>query len=124
MFLTLMYHLVDREIYSPMSISQEAFSSQMEALTSMSASFLTLNDVNRIFERSMIPYRGILISFDDGYKNTVDTALPILEKYQVSAVVSLCASYIYSDTCPSSTIHASQKFATVDDIKLWISSRR
>lgn len=124
MFLTLMYHLVDDEITSPMSIPVDSFKSQMIALQEMGVNFLNLKDVERILNGSQTIERGILITFDDGYTNTIEVALPILEEFNIPALMSICGSYINVETRPTHTIHASQNFATVDQIKLWLSSGR
>jgi peptidoglycan/xylan/chitin deacetylase (PgdA/CDA1 family) len=124
MFLTLMYHLVDDSIKSPMSISKDNFCEHMQVLKDLNVTLLRLQDVNNILEGEPAPKKPLLITFDDGYKNTVDTVLPILEKHQIPAVVSLCGSYVHSKVSIERTIHASQDFASVTDIKKWISSGR
>jgi peptidoglycan/xylan/chitin deacetylase (PgdA/CDA1 family) len=40
------------------------------------------------------PARAALITFDDGYKSVLTEALPILEKYEIPAVVFLCTQPI------------------------------
>jgi peptidoglycan/xylan/chitin deacetylase (PgdA/CDA1 family) len=124
MFLTLMYHLVDERIVDPMSVSEGAFRSQMAVLRDMHIRLLGLADVDHILDRAIVPARGVLVTLDDGYRNTVDTALPILDECDVPAVVSLCASYVRPETRPAKTVHISQDFAGVSDLKLWLASGR
>ena len=46
-----------------------------------------------------LPPRPVLITFDDGYRGVLDHALPVLERYNVPAVVFVCAGPVLSGTC-------------------------
>lgn len=122
-FLTLMYHLVDRDVSSEWSVPQESFVAQMHALCEMDVNFLNLRDVSRILDGRMTVNRGVLVTFDDGYRNTVGTVLPILEAYGIPATVSLCSSYLFPGR-PKETPHVSQDFAYANDIYTWLATGR
>jgi peptidoglycan/xylan/chitin deacetylase (PgdA/CDA1 family) len=44
--------------------------------------------------RTSLPPRPVLVTFDDGYRSVLTDALPVLERYQVPAVVFACAEPI------------------------------
>jgi peptidoglycan/xylan/chitin deacetylase (PgdA/CDA1 family) len=119
-FEILMYHYVDNNISDPMCVSEDNFCKQLKYLIEEGYTFLSLNDVKEIIFSNKQYKKGVLITFDDGYKNTFDTVLPILNKYNARATVSICGSYIKEETCVKPTIHLSQEYGNVDDINRWI----
>lgn len=119
-FKILMYHYVDNNINDPMCVSEDNFCKQLEYLVEEGYNFLSLNEVKEIVFNNKHYKKGVLITFDDGYKNTFDIVLPILNKYNAKATVSICGSYINEKTCVKPTIHLSQKYGNVDDINRWI----
>jgi peptidoglycan/xylan/chitin deacetylase (PgdA/CDA1 family) len=46
-----------------------------------------------------LPPRPVLVTFDDGYRGVLDHALPALERYEVPAVVFVCAGPVFSGSC-------------------------
>ena len=84
--LNVMYHGVvrkDSTWFSPRHVTADAFDSHLNYLTnnfrvvSMEEAF-ALRALGRPLDRHTIS-----ISFDDGYRNNLDVALPIIEKYKV-----------------------------------------
>ena len=61
-----------------------------------------------------------MITFDDGYCNTVDVVIPILQKKRIPAVMSVCGSYLFPETRINIEMHADKNFADVSKIKQWI----
>jgi len=47
-----------------------------------------------IEEGVLLPDRAVLVSFDDGYRNNFTVAVPILEKYQIPAIVFITTDMI------------------------------
>jgi peptidoglycan/xylan/chitin deacetylase (PgdA/CDA1 family) len=43
-----------------------------------------------------LPQRPVLVTFDDGYRNNLTRAAPVLQRYGIPAVVFVCTSYIGS----------------------------
>lgn len=41
-----------------------------------------------------LPERAVLVTFDDGYRNNLTNAAPLLSRYGVPALVNICTSYI------------------------------
>ncbi|APR75947.1 polysaccharide deacetylase family protein [Minicystis rosea] len=107
-----------------MSVPPRSFRDQLGVLEEMGITLLRLADVNRILDGAPAPARGVLVTFDDGYRNTVDTALPLLDERRVPAVVALCASYVRPETRPATTVHVSQDFADASEIEAWLATGR
>ncbi len=60
---------------------------------------VTLDDVARAVEGSgVLPRRPVLVTFDDGYRDNLTAALPVLERYGVPATVFLATDHIGTET--------------------------
>ena len=96
----LMYHYV-RDVSDPndtvgqgLSVSPMTFDRQMKYLADnnfTSTGFDTLLSNN-------VPSRPIVITFDDGYKDAVTNALPVLRKYRLKAVFYIITDRIGQDS--------------------------
>lgn len=95
----LMYHRVvdaleDSNPYN-LSISLERFEMQLRYLADKSfRSFSFKELVGMLNEGKKIPARSVVITFDDGYKDTYTHAFPMLQKYGLTATVFLVSGHI------------------------------
>ena len=125
MFTTLMYHLVDDEIVDPMSISVAQLTAQLSWLEATGVRCISLSEAVGLLARGE-PIREprALLTFDDGYRNTIHTVLPLLERFSAPALLAVCASYVLPALRPKATPHASQDFADEADLARWLQSGR
>ena len=92
----LMYHGVLPHVQGPSAygdlfITADAFARQMRYLK-RAYQVLALEEVmQRIVSQGECPDRAVVITFDDGYRNTVTTALPILQALRLPATVFIAA---------------------------------
>lgn len=119
-FKVLMYHYIDDNIEHPMCVSKSKFCEQLSFLIEEGYQFLSLDDVKKNIYNGKSLGKSVLITFDDGYKNTFSEVLPIIKKYKAKATVSICSSYINEKTLVKPTIHLCQEFGNVNDINSWI----
>jgi len=79
---------------SQCGISRQNFEGQMqflmEHMNPISLSFL----VKSLQNRSPIPPRSVVVTFDDGYADNYFNAYPVLRKYRIPATIFLVTSYI------------------------------
>ena len=76
------------------SVPEAAFEAQMRFL-SRYRQVLALSELLDILSRGESPAPGsVVITFDDGYKSTLDVAAPILKAYRFPAVVYLPTGYV------------------------------
>lgn len=127
MFRTIVYHLIGNpgtELnyqQKRMFVSSENFESHILALKSREYRFITLDEAEKQLAGISKPQNNdILITFDDGYLNTITVALPILLKHNVHAAMSVCGSYLYPETRININMHADKNFAEVNQLKVWI----
>jgi peptidoglycan/xylan/chitin deacetylase (PgdA/CDA1 family) len=55
---------------------------------------LPLDEAVDMAAEGVLPRRAVAITFDDGYRNNVDVALPILKKYRLPATIYLATSFL------------------------------
>lgn len=78
----LLYHSIsDRDHF--LSIPTKIFERQIRYLKENGFRFLKSSDLENI---KNLPPKSVLITFDDGYKDNFINAVPILEKYQATAI--------------------------------------
>jgi peptidoglycan/xylan/chitin deacetylase (PgdA/CDA1 family) len=124
MFLTLMYHLIDDGRSDRMIVSRQTFESQLTTLAELGATFLRLEDVHHILDGAPAPARAVLLSFDDGYANTMGVAFDILADFAAPAVVAVCGGFLSKAVVPDQSTHLSREFATRPQLERWIESGR
>ncbi len=83
----LMYHSIGSGDWE-LAISSDVFERQIRYLQRRGYVFLTLEQARDFVRGTFTGFRrGVLVTFDDGYKDFLTVALPILQKYRIPAVV-------------------------------------
>jgi peptidoglycan/xylan/chitin deacetylase (PgdA/CDA1 family) len=119
----LMYHLV-QDLPSPMAVPPERFTQQMELLATGPYTVVTEDDLHTMVGRGFpLPANAVLITFDDGYTNTVSTALPVLDRFGLPAVMAVCGGYLAADR-PLQVRHPVQELADLAQVQQWAASGR
>ncbi|WP_084244480.1 polysaccharide deacetylase family protein [Planomicrobium okeanokoites] len=99
----LMYHILLEERNDVISVDPLRFREQMSALKE--AGFTTITDyqlADHLRNKTKLPDKPILITFDDGYKSVYTEAFPVLEELGMKATVNVIASRIFETP---STLH-------------------
>ncbi len=98
--LILAYHGITTRKYSVPCGTQvplDAFEEQIRHLTGAYRVISLQEVLERIASRRELPERCAVITFDDGYRNNLTQALPVLQEHKVPATMFLTAGYIGSD---------------------------
>lgn len=106
--LNVMYHGVVNEdscYFSPRHIHKEQFEEHLKYLKKNFEIISTEEAFKKIASNEKLEKKYLTISFDDGYKNNLTTALPLLEKYSIPTtffISSICIDnkaerYLWSD---------------------------
>src|SRR5690606_2386794 len=95
--LNVMYHGVvesDSTFFSPRHIHVAQFEKQLKYLK-RNFTILTIDDAfYKLVNNEKLDRKYVTVSFDDGFKNNLNTALPLLEKYEIPTtffVSGVCA---------------------------------
>jgi peptidoglycan/xylan/chitin deacetylase (PgdA/CDA1 family) len=89
------YHCVADSALDPYSlcVSPLHFAEQLEVLRKH-AYLIRLQELVGAIQVGRIPRRAVALTFDDGYVDTLSTAKPLLERYQIPATVFITTGYI------------------------------
>jgi len=82
------YHRIANSEWDPqqLCVSKENFAQQLEVLRK-NVRLLTLQQIDRGLAEGRVPARSVAITFDDGYIDTYEDALPLLEQQELPATV-------------------------------------
>lgn len=84
----LMYHKINDLWPNPTTVPTAVFEEQMALLGELAYVPVSLDAVrDHYLQASELPERAVLITFDDGYRDNVENALPVLRRYGYPAVV-------------------------------------
>ena len=91
----LMYHKVNDRPRNPVTVPTTLFAEQMDQLRALDYTVVGLDDVLAWYRRTApLPRKSVLITFDDGYRDVVENALPVLRARGYPAVVFVPVGYV------------------------------
>lgn len=91
----LLYHKISQSEINELTVSISEFENQIKYLKENSYNPVTLNQlIDNIYSDIHLSVNPVLITFDDGYKNNIEFALPVLKKYNFKASIFLPVSFI------------------------------
>jgi len=94
----LMYHKVNDLYPNPTTVSTEVFAEQMKLLGELGYVPVSLDRVrDHYVEGVPLPPGAVLITFDDGYRDNLENALPILQRHGYPAVVFVPIGFLDDD---------------------------
>ena len=93
--LILTYHRVipDPDAHDPDDISESQFDMQVSVFSKY-FNPLTLSDAASRLRDGKLPARAVCVTFDDGYRDNAELALPILRRHQVPATFFVATSFL------------------------------
>ncbi len=91
----LMYHKVNATPENPVTVPPALFAQQMDHLEGAGYRVVGLDDVlSHYRDGRPLPPRAVLITFDDGYRDNLENALPILERHGFQAVMFVPLGFV------------------------------
>lgn len=94
----LLYHRVFKPQVDPqlICVSSDHFAEQLENLK-RTYPVLKLSELAGALRENRLPRRAAVLTFDDGYKDNLDNAKPLLEKYDLPATVFITSGFLGSE---------------------------
>ncbi len=93
----LMYHKVNDRPGNPLSVPVGLFDEQMAQLRELGYTVVSLEDVLAYYrDDTQLPPRPVLITFDDGYRDNLENAAPILERHGYPATIFVPIGFLDS----------------------------
>lgn len=117
-FPVLMYHsiLKNESRQGDYVISPEVFENDMLYLKNHGYNTVTMQElINYVYEDVPLPQNPVMITFDDGFYNNMVYAVPILQKYEMKAVISIVGVYT-EQFSESKDKNPAYSYLTWDDI--------
>jgi peptidoglycan/xylan/chitin deacetylase (PgdA/CDA1 family) len=91
----LMYHKVNDVPENSVTVPTGLFDEQMAQLGELGYRPVSLDDVLAYYvERVPLPPKAVLITFDDGYRDNLENAGPVLRRYGYPAVIFVPIGYL------------------------------
>lgn len=120
----IMYHhvLKDRSklgkyIVSPKEIEKDILYLKEQGYTTVAIKDL----INFVYNKTELPEKPIMLTFDDGYYSNYTYVLPLLEKYDCKAVISITGNYIDKSTAEGK-LNPAYSYLTWDLVKELVQS--
>jgi peptidoglycan/xylan/chitin deacetylase (PgdA/CDA1 family) len=92
----LMYHRVNDSVHKEMAVSTENFQWQMNYLKKKKYAVISMDELVHRLENKILFEKSIVLTFDDGYADFYENAIPILHHYQFPSINYLVTGYIDS----------------------------
>ena len=92
----IMYHSVlkDKSLAGPYTVTPETIENDFTYLKAHGYTTMFVSEVaDAVLTGRALPEKPVVITLDDGYLNNLTYVLPLLEKYDMKAVVSVVGSY-------------------------------
>ena len=96
--IVLCYHRIFEPESDPhlLSVSPDYFRQQLQVIKRI-AHPLSLDQLGEAVGRRNLPRRGVIITFDDGYLDNLENALPILREVGLPATIYIATGYVETD---------------------------
>jgi len=113
------YHRVqdEKDPFFDSDLDPDAFNWQVKLINDYFTP-LNLTDAVQKLKNGKLPERAVVITFDDGYKDNIEEALPILKKYQVPATFFIASGFLNGGIMWNDIIIESIRLTTKGNIDL------
>ena len=89
----LLYHSISDD-GSRLSVNKKNFEKQLNFLSKNGYQSMGPDELYQCLNQGQVPNKKIIITFDDGYQDNYTQALPILKKYNFSAIIFIATKFI------------------------------
>lgn len=122
----IMYHSITENatFYDDYKVSPETIENDLKYLSNNHYSSVFVEDlINYVYYDKPLPENPVMITLDDGFYNNISHLLPLLEKYDMKATISIVGQY--TEILAEKDSHVSSySYLTWEDIKNACSSGR
>lgn len=115
----IMYHSVLKSNNGDFIVTPDTLEKDLQYIQEHGYTTITMAQlIAYVYEDQPLPDKPILITFDDGHYNNLGYAVPLLQKYQMKAVVSIVGGYTdtYSKTGETNLNYSYLRWKDVDHL--------
>ncbi len=119
-----MYHSVTADVQSAYQVTAEQFEADLVYLSAQGYETVSISELLAYTNGTgTLPPHPVMLTFDDGFYNNLSLALPLLEEYDMCAVVSVVGKY--TDVNAVNDPHSdAYSYLTWEDINALLDSGR
>jgi peptidoglycan/xylan/chitin deacetylase (PgdA/CDA1 family) len=116
----LMYHKVNDLWPNPTTVPTAVFAEQMELLPELGYVVVSLEQVrDHYVDGAALPEGAVLITFDDGYRDNLENALPVLQRHGYPAVLFVPVGFLDGGRRPLPHEESLHLLGVVNDTLDW-----
>lgn len=120
----IMYHSIYTDTPTEYAVTPQQVESDLQWLKTNGYNTVTAEQVIAYTQnRGNLPEKAVMITLDDGFYNNLSVLVPLLEKYDMTAVVSVVGSYIDNDAIKDPH-NPKYSYLTWEDIEELVESGR
>lgn len=115
----IMYHSILRSKNGKYIVHPDTLEADLNYIKENGYTTITITDlINYVYSDSPLPEKPIIITFDDGHYNNLTYLLPLLEKYDMVAVISIVGNYTdsYSETNETNPNYSYLRWCDINDM--------
>ena len=121
MFVTLLYHAINRKDTTKAAIPEDMFEAQLSVLCKEGYSVISLTQaINNIESKQKASQPAVLLTFDDGFADNVLTALPRLRAFDMSATLFMVSALIGQKYPWNPQANDNIRHLTWNELQLWL----
>lgn len=117
----IMYHsiLKDKSRSGKYIISPDVFENDLKYIKNHGYNTINMTElIDYVYNNVPLPEKPIIITFDDGHYNNLTYAVPLLEKYNMKAVISIVGKYTdtFTDTNEANTNYSYLRWCDITSL--------
>lgn len=115
----IMYHSVLKSQSGKYIVHPSALENDLKFIKENGYTTITMtNLINYVYSDYQLPEKPIIITFDDGHYNNLTYALPLLEKYDMVAVISIVGKYTdtYTESDEANPNYSYLRWKDINDL--------
>lgn len=115
----IMYHSVLKSQKGDYIVHPDTLENDLKYLQSHGYTTITMTElINYVYNNSPLPEKPIIITFDDGHYNNLGYAVPLLQKYNMKAVISVVGKYTdtYSESNEANLNYSYLRWCDINEL--------
>lgn len=120
----LMYHRIGQQKEDKNTVSPERFELQLQYLEDHGYETLSLGEwYQKIQLREKLSTKSVILTFDDGYRDNWELAMPLLKRYQCKATVFMVADLVgQTNQWEKNEFRQGAEMMTAEHLKEWVAA--
>ncbi len=120
----IMYHSIHNDAQGDYEVTPQQLEQDLAYLKNNGYNTISAQQLaDYVYNGSALPQNPVMITLDDGFYNNLYYLLPLLEKYDMNAIVSIVGSYVENNAAADPHV-PEYSYLTWEDVNLLLGSGR